>query len=239
MDRVEQFILSGGRNGFYSQNAQELSQFGFLDVAIKVNEGPFEVPDFIVGTISNLVYSNIDTLSYVLTSNRRTPTQRRLVRGALSDFMLSRNNRGIAYVVMSNGVEYHGLPGAIFDADFNLLMLMTTTVDVKLIGGSVYTYILEHNCRVSPRVFQHQDYIIEKTIIKKVLPYCATHVTSENDYCGVDTSQADGNTIKVIIEDINKLFIHRIVSPKISDFTSDTIHELLVRNMDEIIDDTI
>jgi hypothetical protein len=144
---------------------------------------------------------------------------------------------------MSNGTQYYGLPGAIFDSHFNLLMLMSSKVDIRRNEDDrVIAYILQHICRISPVVFQRQDNIIEKTIVKKIIPFCASHEVTSGEYLFThdyyDCEEVTGKTISVFIDDtINEKFIRRIVPPRMSDFTEENIHEILVRNAKEILDD--
>ena len=243
MDRVEEFILSGSRTGLYTQCAQELSSFGFLDIHLGDGESPVEIHDFIIRSVNTFVQSDYGLISYVLCGSPDTTT-RRLVRGALSDFMrANRFGNGIPHVSMSSGRDYYGLPGVIFDDNFNLLMMMTSTVNFirNERNSGVQTNILEHTCRISPLVFMHQDSIIEKTIIKKVIPFCAPHVTIASDFvCNtsrVISDDALGKNIKVIIEDLNPMFIRRIVSPNVDTNISDSMHDLLCHNIKEIISD--
>lgn len=243
MDRVEEFILSGSRTGSYSQCVPELSSFGFLDIHLGDGESPVEIPDFIIRSVNTFVQSDYGLISYVLCEGTSTTT-RRLVRGALSDFMrANRFGNGIPHVIMSSGRDYYGLPGVIFDGNFNLLMMMTSTVNFIRNDrtSGVQTNILEHTCRISPLVFMHQDSIIEKTIIKKVIPFCASHVTIASDFvCNtsrVISDDALGKNIRVIIEDLNPMFIRRIVSPNVDTNISDSMHDLLCHNIKEIISD--
>lgn len=243
MDRVEQFILSGSTFGNYRQNVRAVaSPNGYIDVHLNIGEGPTEVPDFMLGKAVDYVLRDIETVSFILTRQNGVRTQRRLVRGAFSDFNRAYQCGGISEVTMSNGTQYYGLPGAIFDSDFNLLMLMSSKIDIRHTGSRVTAYILQHICRISPAVFQRQDNIIEKTIIKKVIPFCASHEVTSNEYllrqdC-FDCEEVTGKVISVFIDDtINEKFIRRIIPPKISDFTEENIHEILVRNAKEILDD--
>lgn len=245
MDRVEQFVLSGSTHGNYRQYIRAMaSSDGYIDVHLNLEGGPTEVPDFMLGKTIDYALGGVETISYILA---RQPngmrTQRRLVRGAFSDFNRAYSYGGISEVTMSNGTQYYGLPGAIFDSHFNLLMLMSSKIDIRRNEEDrVIAYILQHICRLSPAVFQRQDNIIEKTIIKKVIPFCASHEITPYEYPCIpdcyDCTEVTGKTISVFIDDaINEKFIRRIVPPRISDFTEENIHKILVRNAKEILDD--
>lgn len=244
MDRVEQFVLSGSTYGNYRQSSRDIaSPYGFIDVHLNVGEGPTEVPDFMLDRAVDYALRNIGTVSFNLVYRQMDHTQRRLVRGALSDFNRAYSCNSIASVTMSNGVTYYGLPGAIFDSEFNLLMLMSSMVEIKSDEGTITAHILRHICRVSPVVFQRQENILEKTIVKKVIPFCASHEVTSDEYLLRNTSflnceEVVGKTISVFIDaTINEKFIRRIVPPRPNDFTEEYIHELLIRNAREILDD--
>lgn len=241
MDRTEEFILSGCRTRSLITHGS-VSPYGYLDVHLPDNAEALEVPDFVTYNLAHWLTRGYSLISYYL-SSMSVPTSRRLVRGALSDFMQSAFRRHFASVLMTNGRKYHGAPGAIFDADFNLLFLMTTTVSTQYIEdrGRRVSF-LRHNCRVAPEVFAHQDSIIEKTIIKKMIPYCATHITEPRDYPSLFSGEGSehrifGTPIRIIVEDINPLFIRRIVAPTISSFTPEAVHSILSKNIEYLISD--
>ena len=232
MDRIEQFILSGGRVGAPSLSVAEKSSGKYLAVNLVPNNGMIEVPDFCLSDLYSLLLDNYTELAYTLYIDD-TPRARRLVRGALADFMSSFMQGKIQKVHMASGGSYYGVPGVIFNDQFEILMLMSFSV--KYIGhpkSTTVPYMVEaHNCRISPKVFLNQNGIIEKTIIKKVIPYCATHIAEsvcDTPYVSDAYVSFNGSTIRVIVEDIDSHFIKQITPPKVSDNIPKMVHDTLM-----------
>jgi hypothetical protein len=128
---------------------------------------------------------------------------------------------------MTCGATYYGIPGIIFNSNFDPLLMMTYTV----VEEEFRLKLMRHNCRISPKVFDNPNNIVEKTIIKKMLPFCASHReigSSEFTYDPyVIPSMLDGTTIKVIVDDINKDFIRTVAVPKIGDNREKEVHRIL------------
>lgn len=239
MDRVENFVLSGGVFGALTINNRCLPLQGYLDVELKVNNGITEIPDFMISSVRDYVLGGYGLISIGLGKHPRT-TQRRLVRGALSDFSSAYRYHWAVGVTMSSGATYYGLPGMIFDADFNPLLMMTSSVENVDIDGTIRMYIIKHNCRVSPAVFQNQDRLIEKTIIKKIIPFCASHEVTWNDYISVhrvNMEKAYPAMDIIISNDISDMFIRRIVVPDVNTVTRENTHNILATHRQEIVDD--
>ena len=156
---------------------------------------------------------------------------RRLVRGAFMDF--TRITGRITGVHMSNGNTYYGVPGVIFNENMELLLIVTLTIRKRI--DSPRFSIERINCRISPKVFEHQDRIIEKTIVKKIIPFCVSYSVARRDiYLSCSEYNCVGKTIQVIIDDCSN-FIHTATVPKPSLLTEDKIKSFLVENINEII----
>ena len=228
MDRVEEFILSGAKVMNYSMSTEREITPRQLCINLSSPSNHLEIPDFYIRSFISLVRSGYDTAIFNLKALRPTVT-RRLIKGALSDFMKSSMYRALASVHMVNGDTYYGLPGVIMDSEFNILMIMTFDIEIK--EDSVPFIFLNHNCRISPSVFLRQEKPIEKMIVKKVLPYCASHIVThaaDTPYHNPRQLIDDGRkTIRILVEDINPYFIHSVTPPKMTDDTETIVQNIL------------
>lgn len=177
-------------------------------------------------------------LIYPLTS-WPVATPRRAIRGILSDCM-SRNcfYRGVHFGKTLSGDYYYGLPGIIFNADKDILMM--TTLEVDITGSDTYL-IKRAVCRVSPKVFESPNKLVEKSIIKKMIPFCSTKVIQEGDiisnplfssYC----NSIVGTTFKVVIDDCSN-YVARPMVPKPNGDFNDALNKVLKDNVKEILND--
>lgn len=235
MDRVEEFIIKSANGLGLIQNysLNDLHPLKYLDIVLDTPVTSLEVPNFCINRLGRWLNSGYNIVSLGLAPNT-TNSQRRLVRGALSDFCMAESRARLATVTMSNGTRYHGSSGVIFNDNFDILMLMTSTITKS--PTSSHITVERCNCRVSPLVFQ-SDNIIEKTIIKKVIPFCAAFEVTRECYPRLrfEDLHVIGTTIKVVIDDVNKDFIREIVTPTVSEFNNASIKPILIKHIEDMV----
>lgn len=229
VDRIANFILSGRYeyNTLYTTD-YPISVSKWLSTSL---ENPIsEIPYFISSKIPLVLSQGYKSMVVPLVANTDLNT-RRLVRGAFMDF--TRITGRITGVHMSSGNTYYGVPGVIFNENMELLLMVTLTIK-KAINSPQFS-IERLNCRISPKVFEHQDRIIEKTIVKKIIPFCASYSVARRDiYLYCNGYNCVGKTIQVIIDDCSN-FVHTATVPKPSLLTEDKIKSFLIENINEIV----
>ena len=129
--------------------------------------------------------------------------------------------------------EYYGGRGIIFDESYAPLLLCTLTarkVHTEESGNSMVYY--RPVCHVSPKVFLESDKLINKGIIKKLIPfYTSEEVSFPNYMFGVNP---ESKKVKVVVDNFDKFFIEPI-KPTPSAITNDALNECLIDNMDDIM----
>lgn len=130
---------------------------------------------------------------------------------------------------------YYGGKGIIFDERYTPLLLCTLTarsVHTENNGDTMVYY--RPVCHVSPKVFLESDKLINKGIIKKLIPcYTSRDVNfPRNNYRF--SSNPEDRKVKVIVDNFNKFFIEPI-KPTPSATTNDTLNECLIDNIDDIM----
>ena len=229
VDRIANFILAGR----YEYNTRYTPDYP-ISVSKWISaslENPIsEIPYFMSSNIALALSQEYKSIAAPLIADTNLNT-RRLVRGAFMDF--TRITGRITGVHMSNGNTYYGVPGVIFNENMELLLIVTLTIR-KIIDSPRFS-VERINCRISPKVFEHQDRIIEKTIVKKIIPFCVSYSVARRDiYLSCREYNCVGKTIQVIIDDCSS-FIHTATVPKPSLLTEDKIKSFLVENINEII----
>lgn len=138
-------------------------------------------------------------------------------------------------ITTNNGEVYYGGKGIIFDESYAPLLLCT------LIARSVHT---EDNgntmvyyrpvCHVSPKVFLESDKLINKGIIKKLIPYYTSRDINfpRNNYNFI--SNPEDRKVKVIVDNFNKFFVEPI-KPTPSAIAEDALNECLIDNIEDIM----
>lgn len=230
IDRIANFILAGSRYEYNTLCAEGYPISVSKWISASLEDPISEIPYFISSKIPSALSQRYKSIAVPLIANTDLNT-RRLVRGAFMDF--GRITGRITGVHMSSGNTYYGVPGVILNEDMELLLMVTLTIK-KGINSPQFS-IERINCRISPKVFGHQDRIIEKTIVKKIIPFCVNYPIARRDvYLSCSGYNCVGKTIQVIIDDCSN-FIHTATVPKPSLLTEDKIKSFLIENRNEII----
>ena len=141
-------------------------------------------------------------------------------------------NMRLQKITTSKDEVYYGGKGIIFDESYAPLLLCTLTarkVHTEEGGNSMVYY--RPVCHVSPKVFLESDKLINKGIIKKLIPfYTSKEVSFPNYRFGVTESKK----VKVVVDNFDKFFIEPI-KPTPSAITNDALNECLIDNMDDIM----
>lgn len=208
---------------------------------IEVNDDEVEIPVIAREHFESLVSEKINhpltvgTKRIILPLYDNAPSQER--RTFDSIIMQMFNNVGFSArlqkITTSKGEVYYGGKGIIFDESYAPLLLCTLTarkVHTEEGGNSMVYY--RPVCHVSPKVFLESDKLINKGIIKKLIPfYTSKEVSFPNYKFGVNP---ESKKVKVVVDNFDKFFIEPI-KPTPSATTNDALNECLIDNMDDIM----
>ena len=207
---------------------------------IEVND-EVEIPVIAREHFENLVLEKINypltvgTKRIILPLYDNAPSQER--RTFDSIIMQMFNNVGfnmrLQKITTSKNEVYYGGKGIIFDESYTPLLLCTLSarkVHTEESGNSMVYY--RPVCHVSPKVFLESDKLINKGIIKKLIPfYTSEEVNFPNCMFGVNP---ESKKVKVVVDNFDKFFIEP-VKPTPSAITNDALNECLIDNMDDIM----
>lgn len=169
----------------------------FLKVDIPGNK--FEIPVALIPYIQGAKVHDSTQLIFNLVHGsdnmyRRT-FHKKTVNTMFTQFdIANRTGMRIAHVVSSKGVHYYGCRGMIFDADYEPLMLNTLEVNFNRSTWSVDN-VSHPRCRLSYKVFENSSEIIEKAIIKQLIPFYNHHRV-----CGEPVEIIIGHTSAMVIK---------------------------------------
>ena len=142
-------------------------------------------------------------------------------------------NMRLQKITTSKDEVYYGGKGIIFDESYAPLLLCTLAarkVHTEESGNSMVYY--RPVCHVSPKVFLESDKLINKGIIKKLIPfYTSEEVRFPDCMFGVNP---ESKKVKVVVDNFDKFFIEPI-KPTPSAITNDALNECLIDNMDDIM----
>ena len=210
-------------------------------LVVEVNDDEVEIPVIAREHFESLVLekiyypSTVGTKRIILPLYDNAPSQER--RTFDSIIMQMFNNVGfnmrLQKITTSKDEVYYGGKGIIFDESYAPLLLCTLTarkVHTEESGNSMVYY--RPVCHVSPKVFLESDKLINKGIIKKLIPfYTSEEVRFPDCMFGVNP---ESKKVKVVVDNFDKFFIEPI-KPTPSAITNDALNECLIDNMDDIM----
>ena len=140
-------------------------------------------------------------------------------------------------ITSSKGEVYYGGKGIIFDSEYNPLLLCTLRAEKKLSNiGSFRWYYRRPIIYVNPIVFMEPSKLINKGIIKKIIPYYSNNAllfpSIISGYVNVNTVKS--NRAAVIIDDMDKFFVKPTV-PKPQSCTMESLNQCLVDNIEDVL----
>lgn len=207
---------------------------------IEVND-EIEIPVIAREHFEDLVLEKIDyplsigTKRIILPLYDNAPSQERRTFDSIIMQMFNNVRFGMRLqkITTNKGEVYYGGKGIIFDESYAPLLLCTLAarkVHTEEGGNSMVYY--RPVCHVSPKVFLESDKLINKGIIKKLIPfYTSEEVCFPNCMFGVNS---ESKKVKVVVDNFDKFFIEPI-KPTPSDITNDALNECLIDNMDDIM----
>ena len=208
---------------------------------IEVNDDEVEIPVIAREHFESLVSEKIDyplavgTKRIILPLYDNAPSQERRTFDSIIMQMFNnvRFDMRLQKITTNKGEVYYGGRGIIFDESYAPLLLCTLAarkVHTEEGGNSMVYY--RPVCHVSPKVFLESDKLINKGIIKKLIPfYTSKEVSLPNYKFGVNP---ESKKVKVVVDNFDKFFIEPI-KPTPSATTNDALNECLIDNMDDIM----
>jgi hypothetical protein len=213
---------------------------------IDVSSDEIEVPVFARSAVEHVVGDELESPyirhaskivipMYVNTDNMTARTADNII----SIFFSRTNfNRRLQKITTSKGEVYYGGKGIILDKDFNILLLYTIACRrMEYWSRQVMSYY-KPVIHVSPQVFLRGDSLINKSILKKVIPFHVSHDVSHINpaithgfFMG---NIPEGTKPQILIDDVSK-FIENPAKPTPQKCSDDVLNQILVDNVDDVL----
>lgn len=240
---------------FYSNESGNPEQLGMnlsLDsnnvfrrsLVVEVNDDEVEIPVIARKHFEKLVSDNMSYPTImgikriILPLYDNAPSQERRTFDGIITQLFTKVIYGerLQKIITNKGEVYYGGKGIIFDESYTPLLLCTLTARSVHTedNGNIMSYY-RPVCHVSPKVFLESDKLINKGIIKKLIP-CYTNwdvnFPTINNYRF--SSNPESKKVQVIVDNFDKFFVEPI-KPTPSATTNDALNECLIDNMDDIM----
>ena len=212
-------------------------------LVIEVNNDEVEIPVIAREHFEELVSDNMDYSTImrikriILPLYDNTPSQERSTFNSIIAHLFTNVGYGqrLQKITTNKGEVCYGGKGIIFDESYTPLLLCTLTaksVHTEDNGNTMVYY--RPVCHVSPKVFLESDKLINKGIIKKLIPYYTNRDINPPRSNYNFSSNLEDRKVKVIVDDFNKFFIEPI-KPTPSACSNDALNECLIDNIDDIM----
>lgn len=184
--------------------------------------------------------SRIQTVVLPLYENS-VPQERRTFDSFIRQFFVTTNySRRLQKITSNKGEVYYGGKGLIFDGRYNPLIMCTLKARKQVQeSGTFGMAYFKPVIYVNPIVFTEPNKLINKGIIKKIIPYYTGRGisfpnTRHSLFCIDSENNQESRKAMVIIDNPNRFFI-KPTMPKPQSCTTESLNECLVNNVDDIL----
>ena len=192
--------------------------------------------------LNNLTYSNVAKAEKIILPlyTNGNDQSRRTFDSIMREFFCRVSfNQRLLKVTTNKGETYYGGWGLVLDGDFNPLLmcgLKARKVITEGDGGAEVASMKYYRaiCHVSPTVFAEPNKLINKGIIKKLIPLYTTVGTDFPTVNSGISNSPDSRKVEVIIDDFSKFFISPI-APTPSKCSNDALNKCLNDNIEDIL----
>ena len=211
------------------------------NLVIEVNNDEVEIPviarkHFEKIVSDNLTYPTImGVKKIILPLYDNAPSQeRRTFDSIMSQLFNVEYDKRLQKIITTKGEVYYGGRGIIFDESYTPLLLCTLIAKKVNSNNSNNMVYYRPVCHVSPKVFLEPNKLINKGIIKKLIP-CYT--SRDANFPRINykfSSNPEDRKVKVIVDNFDKFFVEPI-KPTPSATINDTLNECLIDNIEDIM----
>lgn len=189
----------------------------------------------------SLINSNVKLERIILPLYTNDNSQsRRTFDGIMREFFCKPLlNQRVLKVTTNKGDTYYGGYGLILDEEFNPLLMcgLKARKRISEYGDDANVVPIQYYrtvCHVSPIVFTEPNKLINKGIIKKLIPLYTTMGTTFPNVSVGTSNSPDSRKVEVIIDDFSKFFISPI-APTPSKCSNEALNKCLNDNIEDIL----
>ena len=210
---------------------------------IDVSSDEIEVPVFARYVVESVVRDKLEFPHTIHTSkivipmyvNSHTQSRRTADSIVVEFFSRVNFNQRLQKVITNKGEVYYGSKGIILDKDFNILLLCTLACRrMEYRGRQVMSYY-KPIIHVSPQVFLKGEGLIDKSILKKIIPfYLSQNICQTCTNPDFVSDIPEGTKPQILIDDVSKL-IENPVKPTPQKYSDDVLNQILADNADDVL----
>ena len=217
-------------------------------LVIDITGDDIEIPSIARVLYEAVIYRNLppngtgDIGSVVLPLYINSYTQtKRTFNGIMREFFCRvPYSKRLLTIITSKGEVYHGGHGLILDENFNPLLMCGLKARKLVVKDTeneenVYMQYYRAICHVNPIVFAEPNKLINKGIIKKLIPlYTSTDTAFPISLSAKFSIAPESRKVEVIIDDFSKFFITPTV-PVPNKCNNEALNKCLNDNIEDIL----
>ena len=209
---------------------------------IDVSSDEIEIPVFAKSAVESVIRDNlkypeiyhVNKIVIPMYVNAYTSLKRTADSIVLDFFSKTNFNQRLQKIVTNKEEVYYGNKGIILDKDFNILFLCTLACKkIEYKNRQLMSYY-KPIIHVSPQVFLRSDSLIDKSILKKIIPFYVSQNISVSTNIGFVDDIPEGTKPQILIDDVSKL-IETPVKPTPQKYSDDALNQILVDNVNDVL----
>ena len=209
---------------------------------IDVSSDEIEIPVFAKSAVESVIRDNlkypeiyhVNKIVIPMYVNAYTSSKRTADSIVVDFFSKTNFNQRLQKIVTNKEEVYYGNKGIILDKDFNILFLCTLACKkIEYRNRQLMSYY-KPIIHVSPQVFLRSDSLIDKSILKKIIPFYVLQDISVSTNIGFVDDIPEGTKPQILIDDVSKL-IETPVKPTPQKYSDDVLNQILVDNVNDVL----
>lgn len=212
-------------------------------LVVDTSSDEIEVPIFVKPDIEDIIADKIEfggdfnKIIVPLYTPYDTPISKRTIDATLDLFFrYAQFKNGLIPIVTPKGDLYYGNKGIILDSEYHPIIFFCLKGRAVVENEIIYMDYYKPVIYINPKLLLSPSSSIEKSILKKVVPYFLTRGI-EHIYTSNSTFRNIGlrdNIPQIIIEDKSDLIISPIV-PNPEECNSEVLNQVLIDNISDVL----
>lgn len=208
------------------------------NLVINVNSMEMEIPIIARAHFENLIIRNqynskLEKIILPLYENSTKQTRRTFDSIVSQLFNVSFGCR-IQKIDTPKGGVYYGGKGIILDNTYTPLLLCTLLAKKECLDGINKLNYYRPICYINPKVFLKPDDVVNKGIIKKLIPYYSNENCFLPPISSLTSHSIEAEKVKIIIDNFDKFFTEPI-KPTILTYEKDALNKCLIDNIEDVM----
>ena len=211
-------------------------------LVVEINDDEVEIPVIARERFETIISDDLNYPAIVRTRKIILPlydnelSQKRRTFSSIINQLFTNVSYGnrLQKIITSKGEVCYGGKGIIFDESYTPLLLCTLTARKVHTKDSDTMVYYRPVCYIGPKVFSEPDKLINKGIIKKIIPYYTNNDIYFPRVRYRFSSNPEDKKVKVIVDNFDRFFVEPI-KPTPSTCSNDALNDCLIDNIEDII----